>query len=236
MPHKQIDASRPSLWYRTVRAVMRALFSLLTNYKVTGQENIPPAGPLILTTNHLSAVDLPAVMIAIPLQATAFAASKHQGGLRGLILRSFNVIFVRRGTPDRKALRQALQVLERGGVLGLSPEGTRSPTGALIRGKPGAAFLALNSGVTILPIGLTGTETVLREWRHLRRPKIRVNIGKPYRLQTSENGRRYLQALSDQMMLRIAELLPLEYRGVYADWDSSGMGANLENKPVQREG
>lgn len=198
---------------------MRLLFFLLTDYRVVGQENIPEAGPLMITTNHLSAVDLPAVMLAIPHQATAFAASKHQKGLRGRLLRSFNVIFVRRGTPDRRALRQALELLKNGSVLGLAPEGTRSPTKALIRGKSGAAFLALHSGATILPIGLTGTETVLREWRRLRRPKIRVTIGKPYRLETPGDGRRDLQALSDQMMLRIAELLPTEYRGVYADWD-----------------
>lgn len=221
MTQRLSTATKPSIWYRGVRAIMRLLFFLLTDYKVFGQENIPAAGPLILTTNHMSAVDLPAVMVAIPHQATAFAASKHRGGLRGLILRSFNVIFVRRGTPDRKALREALEVLKNGGVLGLAPEGTRSRTRALIRGKSGAAFLALNSGATILPIGLTGTEKILREWRRLRRPKIRVVIGRPYKLEVPEGGRRDLQALSDQMMLRIAELLPMEYRGVYANWEAT---------------
>lgn len=216
-------ATRPSLLYRSARALMRLLFFLLTDYEVRGQENLPVSGPLIVTTNHLSAVDLPAAMIAIPYQVTAFAASKHRKGLRGMLLRRFNVIWVRRGTADRRALRQALEVLRGGGVLGLAPEGTRSPTGTLMRGKSGASFLALNSGATILPIGLTGTETVLQEWLHLRRPRIRVTIGKPYRLEAPREGRRDLKALSDRMMLHIAELLPPDYQGEYADQDRTAL-------------
>ncbi|MFQ5341298.1 MAG: lysophospholipid acyltransferase family protein [Anaerolineae bacterium] len=217
LTHSQSRVARPSAWYRSVRAVIRLLFFLLADYKVSGQEHIPDAGPMIIAINHMSAVDLPAVMLAIPHQATAFAASKYQGGLRGLILRSVHVIFVRRGIPDRKALRQALEVLQSGGVLGLAPEGTRSPTKTLLRAKPGTAFLAVRSGATVLPIGLTGTETVLRSWRHLHRPKIRVVIGEPYKLEASGNGRHDFQALSDQIMLSIAGLLPEEYRGEYAD-------------------
>lgn len=220
MARKQSNAVWRSVLYRGAQALLRLLFFLLTDFKISGQEHIPDAGPLIVTINHISAVDLAAGMVAIPHQSTALAANKHRTGLRGLILRTFAVVFVRRGTPDRRALRQALEVLENGGILGLSPEGTRSPTKKLIRGKPGVAFLALRSGATILPIGVTGTEKVLREWRRFRRPKIRVVIGEPYKLKASGVGQRDLQALSDQMMLRIADLLPVEYRGVYADWDS----------------
>lgn len=223
MARNKIELPQPTIWYRGVRFLMRVLFLSLTDYRVSEQENIPSTGPLIVSANHLSAVDLPAVMIALPFQVTAFAASKYQGGLRGLLLRSFNVIFVRRGTPDRGALRRALQTIEDGKVLGLSPEGTRSPTKKLIRGKPGAAYLALRSDATILPIGLMGTETVLREWRRLRRPKVHVVIGKPYKLKAPDDGRRDLQTLSDRMMLRIAELLPKEYHGVYADWGGTAM-------------
>lgn len=200
---------------------MRLLLFLLTNYEVTGQENIPDAGPLLITPNHLSAVDLPAIMAAIPHQAIGFAASRYRTGFYGLILHRFDVIFVRRGTPDRQALRRALEVLENGAALGVAPEGTRSPTKALIRGKPGAAFLALRSGATVLPIGVTGTEKVLQEWLRFRRPKIRVVVGEPYRLEAPEDSRYDLQTLSDQMMLRIADLLPEEYRGVYANWNST---------------
>lgn len=220
MEHKTFQHPQLSLWYRSIRALMRVLFFLLTDFKVYGRENIPEAGPLMITTNHISMVDLPAVMVAIPHQTTALAAHKHRNGLAGLILRRFDMIFVHRGTPDRRALRQALAVLENGGVLGLAPEGTRSPSKKLIRGKPGAAFLALRSNAIILPIGLTGTEKIIPAWRRLRRPKIRVVIGEPYRLEAPGDGRqRDLQALSDQMMLRIAGLLPEAYHGVYTGWD-----------------
>ncbi len=207
------------LWYRSLRIIMRFLLFLLTDYKVSGRHNVPQRGPLMITSNHLSAIDLPAVMPVIPGEVTVFAAQKHSHGLHGLIMRSVYVIFVRRGEADRQALRQALRILENGGMLGLAPEGTRSPSKTLIRAKPGAAYLAVRSGATILPIGITGTETVLREWRHFRRPKIRVAVGKPYKLNAPDEGRPDFQALGDEMMLHIAELLPPDYRGVYADWD-----------------
>lgn len=228
MERNQYTSIWPILWYHSFRALMRLLLFLLTDYKVSGRENIPEAGPFMITPNHLSAVDLPAVMAAIPHHVTVFAAKKHQTGFRGMLLRTFDVIFVRRGTADHQALRRALQVLDDGDILGVAPEGTRSPNKTLIRGKAGAAFLAVRADATILPIGLTGTQTVLREWRRLRRPRIRVNVGEPYKLEAPEDGRPDFQALADEMMLHITELLPHEYRGVYADWDSSP----AESEPV----
>ena len=229
MPREQLLGGWRAVWYRGVRVLVRLLMFLLTDYRISGQENVPATGPLMITPNHLSAVDLPAIMPAIPHVVTVLAADKHRRGLRGLIMRTVYVVFVRRGTPDRRALRQALEVLKKGGTLGVAPEGTRSPTKTLIRGKPGAAFLAVRADATILPLGVTGTDKVFDEWRHLRRPKIRVVVGKPYKLEAPAEGRPDFQALSDQMMLRIAELLPTEYRGVYADWtvESSSRTANI---------
>jgi 1-acyl-sn-glycerol-3-phosphate acyltransferase len=209
-----------SIWYYSVRILMRFLFFVLTDYKITGRENIPDDRPLIVTINHISAIDLPAMMVVLPFQPVAFAASTHKTGVYGMILRQFNVIFVRRGEVDRQALRQALEHLENGGVLGLAPEGTRSPTKTMIRAKPGGAFLALRTNAIILPIGVIGTETLLRAWKRLRRPKIRAVIGKPYRLEAPVDGKPDLQALGDEMMLRIAELVPPAYRGVYAGWEN----------------
>jgi len=100
-------------------------------------------------------------------------------------------------------------------VLGIAPEGTRSKTGSLQRGKPGAAYLALRANVPILPVVVTGTERVFRDLLRLRRPRVRVVIGEPFRLTLPEDEKRPLQALADRMMYRLAELLPPEYRGVY---------------------
>lgn len=218
VPLRQRGSQLHALWYRSLRILVRFLLFLLTDYKVSGQENVPADGPLMITTNHVSAVDLPAVMPAIPHEVAVFAADKHRIGLRGLIMRTVHVIFVRRGTADRKALRQARDILEMGGILGVAPEGTRSSAKTLIRGKPGAAFLAVRADATILPIGITGTEKVFSAWRRWRRPRIRVVIGEPYKLEAPAEGRPDFHALSEEMMLRIAQLLPPQYRGVYADW------------------
>jgi 1-acyl-sn-glycerol-3-phosphate acyltransferase len=127
---------------------------------------------------------------------------------------------VDRGRYDRQALRDALGVLEGGGVLGIAPEGRMSLTGALERGKTGPVFLARKADVPILPVALTGTEKVLAEWRVFHRPQIRVNIGQVFQLPERE-GRAAMkeqrQDDADFIMERLAELLPPEYRGVYAD-------------------
>lgn len=221
MPVSPNEATRPSRLYRAIQWVLRVLLFLLTDFKVIGRENLPASGPFVITPNHISMVDLAVAMVAIPYRVAVFAADKHRERVAGRILQQFDVIWVRRGTPDRAALRQALQILERGGILGVAPEGTRSATKQLIRGKPGAAFLALRSDAPILPVGLVGTSGVLNAWRRLRRPHLRVVIGEPYRLERDGDQRRDLQALSDEMMLRIVELLPPDYHGVYAGWESS---------------
>lgn len=206
-----------SVLYRTTRSFVKAVLSLLADVEIVGQDHVPPGGPLLVIINHLSALDLPLMMVALPMEASVMAASKYQEGIFGFILRRFDAIFVRRGTPDRRALRAGLEVLNAGGVLGISPEGTRSRTGRLLRGKPGVAFLALRADAPILPAGVTGTDRFLDEWRRLRRPKLRVVFGPPFRLEAPEAGRPDLQALTDEMMRHIAALLPEEYRGEYAE-------------------
>lgn len=203
--------------YWLERLIARALLGLLTQWEVTGLERVPRQGPFIVITNHLSMVDPPALMAALPCRITALAASKYIRHPFGFLLGSADVIFVRRGQVDRKALRQALAALASGKVLGIAPEGTRSKTGALQRGKPGVAYLALRTNVPILPVAITGTERVFRDLLHLRRAHVRLVVGQPFRLTQPEDADRPLQALTDEMMQRLAGLLPPEYRGVYGN-------------------
>ncbi len=111
----------------------------------------------------------------------------------------------------------AIKILKRGEVLGLAPEGTRSTSGALQIGKPGVAFIAAHAGVPIVPLGITGTQN-MKELLRFRRMRVSITYVEPFYL--SPEGRMSsdeLAAATELIMVRIAKLLPPEYRGVYAE-------------------
>ncbi len=202
-----------------MRAIANILFSLIARREYVGLENIPADPPYILVTNHLALFDSPLVLALCPHTSRAFAAAKHKRNpLFALLLTMMGSVWVRRGEVDRKALQEALDVLKRGEVLGVAPEGTRARgLYALQKGKAGAAYLATRADVPIVPLGITGTEKIRHNLLRLRRTRIRVVVGEPFRL--PNNGRvpsRELREYTDLIMHRIAELLPEEYRGVYA--------------------
>ncbi len=141
----------------------------------------------------------------------------------GSRLRVAGGIFVRRGEGDREARRQCLDVLHNGGILAIAPEGTRSRTGALQTAKAGIGYLAARSDAVIVPVAIWGVEH-LRDWLHLRKPTCYVSIGRPFRpeLPAGKLSGQDLQQIADQVMVRIAELLPPDYRGVYAGRVTAG--------------
>jgi 1-acyl-sn-glycerol-3-phosphate acyltransferase len=210
-----------SIMYRFFKALVRALLRALTHYDVEGEENLPSGGPLLLVFNHLAWWDAPVAMATLPWRMRAMALKDLQRvPVTGQLLGLSDPIWVDRGRYDRDALRQALAALADGQVLGIAPEGRMSVTGALERGKTGPVFIARKADVPILPVGLTGTEKALGEWRRFRRPHIRVTIGRVFRLpDRSEYSTRkeWRQADADFIMERLAELLPAEYRGVYVE-------------------
>ena len=204
---------------QVLRTFFRLLAPFLIRLHVEGRENIPDHGPYLIVINHLSAFDTPILLMLCPHKITAFAAAKHRSNLLfRIILEMGGSIWVRRGEIDRTALRRCLEALRAGDVLGLAPEGTRSRSGVLQRGKPGIAYLAYKTDVPILPVAIWGLETWGKSWRRLRRPHVHVVVGKPFRLPRLEGKPRSkdLQVLADQVMYRIAALLPEKYRGVYA--------------------
>ena len=158
----------------------------------------------------------------------------------GALLRDYGGFGVRRGRPDREAYRMANEVLAGGDWLGLAPEGTRSRTGTLGEPKPGVALLALRSGAEVVPVALWGTEALWPVGALLPRPgkEVHIRFGTPYRMSTqvpesagrpAANGpaspspdggqmpaggrHAALDAASEGLMRRIADLLPASYRG-----------------------
>jgi len=209
------------LWYRFVWVVASALFNALCRVETTGRSYVPEKGPLIVASNHLHFFDPPLVAAALPFrEITVLAAEKWaETWPVNWLLKSMGAIFVFRGEVDREALNKCLVVLERDGILGLAPEGTRSRSGTMQRGKPGIAYLATKADVPILPIGVSGQNQVFAAWKRLRRPHVAVRIGQPFKLQPVHGRHKgqQLQAHSDEVMRRIAVLVNEDLRGVYAD-------------------
>jgi 1-acyl-sn-glycerol-3-phosphate acyltransferase len=210
-----------SVFYRSFHLLMRILVRLACRSNVTGREHVPEGGPFLLVANHLSSVDPPVIVSLIParLGMTGMAAMAHRNDfLIGWLMDRAGAVWVRRGQSDRRALRQALDVLATGRPLGVAPEGTRSKTGALIEGRTGAAFLAIKAGVPILPVAMYGTEKVFPSLRRLRRATARVKISPVFSLPPRGDGPRseHVQYCTDLIMARLASMLPEAYRGVYS--------------------
>lgn len=204
-----------------LRGFLRIVFKLLARLEVTGLENVPTSGPHILIANHLSYIDPPLLYnIMGGDHITGWAADKYRKHwLFGPITRLVNPIFIHRGRVDRHALDAAVQALDSGLVFGLAPEGTRSKTGALIKGKTGISYLADQSGAPLLVIAITGTEKAFKELLRLRRPRLTVRISKPFHLPALDPADRAasMRRNADEVMCRLAAMLPSAYRGEYAD-------------------
>lgn len=208
------------LYYRFLRTIVRFAFKLFTDWEVEGLQNVPPDGPFISVSNHTHWLDPPFIMASLPRRLYPLVANKwRRRPVIGQLMASIDSIPVLRGEVDRRALRRAMETLKQGKALSIAPEGTRSETGAMQRGRGGAAYIASSMGVPLLPVGIVGVEKALGELRRLRHPQVKVVIGRPFTLPPlpSKAGSRSkrLKEYTTQIMHRIAELLPEEYRGLY---------------------
>jgi 1-acyl-sn-glycerol-3-phosphate acyltransferase len=129
----------------------------------------------------------------------------------------WGLIPIRRGEGDTTALRKAITAIEEGYIFGIAPEGTRNITGRLKRAHPGTVILALHSGAPLLPLAHWGGESFLNNLRHLKRTDFHVRVGEPFTLDVDgvRITRETRQQIVDEMMYRLAALLPPEYRGEY---------------------
>jgi 1-acyl-sn-glycerol-3-phosphate acyltransferase len=214
-----IDKLVTFFYWLNIRTWASLVMLISVKLHLEGKENIPRHGPLIFASNHLNNADSLALTAMFPRRIVWMAKKEwFSTPVVGWLFHLFGLIPVRRFEADLKALRQAQRALDRGSVLGMFPEGTRSRTAALAQGEPGTAVIALRSGAQILPVAICGTENVKLPRDFFRRNRIYMSIGRPFRLpeakrvnkQTAESGTR-------EIMKRIAELLPEKFRGVYAD-------------------
>jgi len=206
------------LAYDVVKLMAWCLLRTFCQWEVKGKGLAAPEGPLIVVSNHISAADPFVLAASLPRRIIFMGKEELFRSLPGRMLyRSLGAFPVRRGYHDRKALRRASKVLERGHVLGMFPEGTRGSDIYMKRGHAGTALIALRVGAPLLPVGITGTENLKGIGDLFRRPRITVNIGEPFYL-TTPPGKLTAARLSeatDLIMEHIAALLPESYQGVY---------------------
>ena len=198
--------------YDLIRFGTRVLMGAVARVTVEGAEHLARPGGYILASNHLCSWDPPFILSITPPRPklTVLAAAKWQkvAPLR-LIFDAMDAIYLRQGDADRGALKAALALLKAGGTIGMSPEGTRSRTGALIRARSGVAWLALRANTPVVPVAIWGVEKINRE---LRRAQVHARVGPAISFAPDLSA----EAATEQLMRAIAALLPEEYRGVYA--------------------
>jgi 1-acyl-sn-glycerol-3-phosphate acyltransferase len=190
---------------------------------VTGKENIPRQGAYLIAINHLSLYEAPFILSFWPSSPEVIGAVDiwSKPG-QSTLARLYGGIPVRRGEYDRRAIEVALNVLNSGRSLLIAPEGGRSHVPGMRRAQPGVAFLMDLVQVPVLPVGFIGTtDDMMDKALHRKKPLIEMRIGKPVFLPPSEGKgearRESRQRNADLVMHRIAELLPVEYHGVYQD-------------------
>jgi 1-acyl-sn-glycerol-3-phosphate acyltransferase len=195
---------------------------------VRGEEHVPEGGGAILASNHLSFSDSIFLPLVLKRRVTFLAKSDYftGRGLKGRLTAGFfkgvGQLPIDRsgGQASEAALQTGLKVLRRGDLLGLYPEGTRSPDGRLYRGKTGVARLALEAGVPVLPVAMIGTDKVQPIGRKVPRiGRVGVVIGAPLdfsRYDGMEDDRFVLRSITDEIMYELMELSGQEYTDVYA--------------------
>ena len=205
--------------YRIVIWIVKFGTSILCRIDAPDLDNVPMKGPLIVYTNHTGQIEVAVLFSHLqprPLTGWAKIESWENVFLRWLF-NLWRIIPVRRGEGDTTALRKAIAALEKGYIFGIAPEGTRNITGRLKRAHPGTVLLALHSGAPLLPIAHWGGENFLKNLAHLKRTDFHVRVGEPFHLNVDgvRMTREIRQQIVDEMMVRLAELLPSEYRGEY---------------------
>ncbi len=198
------------------------ILSIIARVEIIGSENLP-AGGFVIAANHIGRLDaaLAYYVLDRPDIIMVVAEKYEKFAIFRWLVKLTNGMFVDRYNADIHAIRETLRRLQQGQVFTITPEGTRSKSGNLIEAKPGGIYLAWKAGVPVLPVALTGTEdaVVTDRLKHFKRLKIKIVAGQSFTLPPVKGKDRdaAMQQYTDEVMCRIAALLPEERRGVYAN-------------------
>ncbi len=219
-----------------ILTICRLIVFVTMKRRISGLGRVPAEGGVLIVSNHLGLIDPLALGIDLPRPLSIVAkVEMFSWPVIGWAARRMDVIPVRRGQSDREAVRLVLEHLEAGHAVLMFPEGTY-PKGVrgMLKAQPGAALLALKSKATVLPMAITGTEHIWnpRElpWNLFRRWPVQVTVGEPYlpTLSPALSQKQALALATNEMMQRIAALLPADYQGHYRPALSPGEPAPPE--------
>ena len=206
-----------------LRFIVRMLIKLVARVEPTGYENLPAGGGFVIATNHLGFLDVPMALYALDKWDLFIVVAEKWEKIPILkwLGSYFNFIFIDRFNADLKAMREIMRRMEAGQTLVIAPEGTRARDEKMAQGKPGVAYLASKLQWEIVPVAIVGSEDriFLSNLKHLRRTHIRLTAGKSFKLPPfpKEHREESLQQFTDEIMCRIAVMLPEKNRGYYAE-------------------
>lgn len=220
--------TKGSLFYRVLKIILYPILRGLYRVKAEGLENLPREGPVIIVANHVSFLDSFWIPLVVPRRMVYLAKAEYfESWKTAWFFRALGMIPVKRDIKEKTeaALQAGIEVLEQG-VLGLYPEGTRSPDGRLYRGRTGVARLALRSRAKVVPIGLVGSREVMP--KQAKVPKlcgnVKVKFGSPLsfeRYYEQEEDRFVLRAMTDEIMFEIMAMSGQTYVDEYASKEAT---------------
>jgi 1-acyl-sn-glycerol-3-phosphate acyltransferase len=232
------------VFYWVVKAILTPMLKVLYRPWAEGLEHVPETGPAIIASNHLSFLDSIFMPLLVPRRVTFLAKSDYftQPGLKGRLKRLFFLgvgqvpIDRSGGRASEAALSTGIDILKDGKLLGIYPEGTRSPDGRLYRGKIGVARMALEAGAPVIPVAMIGTFEVQPQGRVIPRIKrIGMRFGPPLdfsRYAGLEDDRFVLRSMTDEIMYELMSLSHQEYVDIYAAKAKADLAAGRKAAPL----
>jgi 1-acyl-sn-glycerol-3-phosphate acyltransferase len=213
---------RVTLTETIVNSTLRMLFRILYRIDAREMRKLPSEGPALLMTNHTSNLEGPAYYVFMqPSRATALGKVElWNNPFTRFLMRLWQIIPLHRDQVDREAIRLAVGALRDRYIVGIAPEGTRSKRGVMRKAHPGIALLATRLPVPVYPVAHWGFTEFRRNLARLRRTTVVFKVGEPFYIDINEGARisaADLREIADQMMYRVASLLPEQMRGYYRD-------------------
>jgi 1-acyl-sn-glycerol-3-phosphate acyltransferase len=231
------------VFYWVVKAILTPLLRVLYRPWTEGLDNVPESGPAILASNHLSFLDSIFMPLIVPRRVTFLAKSDYftEKGVKGWLKKVFftgvGQVPIDRsgGQASEAALLTGISILNEGKLLGIYPEGTRSPDGRLYRGKIGVARMALEAGVPVIPVAMIGTFEVQPQGKVMPRVKrVGMRFGEPLdfgRYTGLEDDRFVLRSMTDEIMYELMVLSKQEYVDIYATKAKADLAASRKPAP-----